>query len=239
MRAHYGRRAVLAFLALLTTSGCGTDDLPTGRSSAERDSLPILSGDVLREPDDICRTCEFKDSDGDGLDDMKERFFIKAYRPIFAFHDDGLYPMSISEFMKFGGSVINYCRGLTFSFSNINSFNSQLTNPYFNESICSRINSNNVVGADPYENAPYYGDATPYRSTSGQQLVWIQYWVFWGFNQVPSGCPNAFHEGDWEWVDWLVPASPIPTSEEAWYTSIKAFHFHAHGDIDIQTNPSM
>lgn len=165
------------------------------------------------------------DTDGDGLDDIEEAYYMQLYAPTFYFKaEENFFPVNISYFIDY--CILYQRSGPTVTvISNdpsSSTIGSYTTYDYF---LGSGIGGYSAILADYTSNRAtlgytIYGHVYP----QGAYVV-VQYWLFYVYN---DGSFNQ-HEGDWEMIEVILDNSTkLPVSA--------AYSQHSSGEIAAWTD---
>jgi hypothetical protein len=178
------------------------------------------------------------DTDADGLKDWEERDLANKYEPAFVFNlpappERSSYAMTIPDWANLDGFAIDILYGSTvFTFTDVYSLYNEIFRPRLigNERFALVVEQTGKFGSAPFNDAAVYYEARPlrYRLDRGagpESVVWLQYWVYWGINQLYGTCGAGTHHGDWEWIDVLVPRNTAKNE-------VIATRFQAHNAFE-------
>lgn len=169
------------------------------------------------------------DADADGLPDVVERALLIQFRPFWSFDpDEVLFPISVEAWARAGG-VVRAADGRTVAYHDPETLREAVGRHPDGEM---RPADPPLAGTPPCpvacpEDAPVYGEATPLLDRP--DLAWIQYWIFYGYDEKHTEFGIFNHRGDWEHVCVLVAIDALDDEVAAPI----AVHFHRHGDLAV------
>lgn len=170
------------------------------------------------------------DTDGDGLSDDLELALLRQYRPYWNFDpDEFLFPIPVEAWARAGGEVLAADEVTFVEYDDLATLLDAVE----------RHAQGVMHPADPplegeppcpagcAGDAPVYAEATPLEGRP--DLAWLQYWVFYGYDEKDTEFGIFNHRGDWEHVCVLAAVDSIgsPTAPP------EGLHFHRHGDLSV------
>lgn len=176
------------------------------------------------------------DRDADGVPDDVEIALLRQYRPFWDFDpDERLFPIAVDDWAGAGGRVVPAGGGPSSEYrDSATLLEAVRSHP---DGVMHPVDPP-LTGSLPcppdgpcLAGAPVYAEATPLEDRV--DLVWLQYWLFYGFDEKRLSFRTLSHRGDWEHVCVLVSRGAMGIPDAAPI----GVHFHHHGALEIVEDP--
>ncbi|MDX1660298.1 MAG: hypothetical protein R3326_00795 [Gemmatimonadota bacterium] len=176
------------------------------------------------------------DADADGLSDDLEIALLRQFRPFWDLDpDERLFPIPVNAWARAGGAVVAVDGADPRPYADLATLRAAveahpdgvmrpLGPPLEGAPPC-------PPGIDCPAGAPVYAEATPL--VDAPDTVWLQFWLFYGFDEKNLEFGVLSHRGDWEHVCVLVALAAVgdPDAEPL------GVHYHHPGELDVTADP--